>query len=44
MAADIVMSKLNFLGGFDDYLCRDRVAGCWNLVILNGADSPSSES
>ena len=22
-------------------LCRDRVAVCWNLVILNGADSPS---
>jgi len=25
-------------------LCRDRVAVCWNLVKLNGADSPSSES
>jgi hypothetical protein len=24
-------------------LCRDRVAVCWNLVILNGADSPSLE-
>jgi hypothetical protein len=22
-------------------LCRDRVAVCWNLVILNGTDSPS---
>jgi hypothetical protein len=22
-------------------LCRDRVAVCWNLVILNGADGPS---
>jgi hypothetical protein len=23
--------------------CRDRVARCWNLVELNGADSPSLE-
>ena len=25
-------------------LCRDRVAVSWNLVKLNGADSPSLES
>lgn len=31
-------------GGSRACLCRDRVAGCWNLVILNGADSPSLES
>ena len=37
MAADIVRSKLNFLGGFDDYLCRDSLGIHVSATyVLNG--------
>jgi hypothetical protein len=45
LAVDRAMHGCEFRAGWfwdvaNGGRCRDRVAVCWNLVILNGADSP----